>query len=62
MVRNWVAGLLGVGCYLTKFPLSRGFYFLLFIVGVPALIFGRLVMRWVVQAARRIEEAVREGR
>ena len=29
------AALLGIGCYLTKFSLSRGFFLLLFAVGVP---------------------------
>ena len=47
------AGLLGVGCYLTKFPLSRGFFFLLFILGVPALMLGRMALRRVLQSARK---------
>lgn len=47
------AGLLGVGCYLTKFPLSRGFFFLLFIVGVPALLLGRMALRRTLHVARR---------
>src|SRR3954468_21345568 len=34
------AGLVGVGAYLAKFPLSRGFFVLLFLIGVPALIAG----------------------
>ena len=32
----WRPGTIGVVCYLTKFQLSRGFFFLLFIFGVPA--------------------------
>lgn len=47
------AGLLGVGCYLAKFSLSRGFFLLVFVVGVPALILGRLLLRRAVHEARR---------
>lgn len=47
------AGLLGVGCYFAKYPLSRGYYLLLFAVGVPALIVGRLILRRAVQQARK---------
>src|SRR4051794_14004240 len=39
------AGLLGVSCYLAKFQLSRGYFMLVFAVGVPALILGRLLLR-----------------
>ena len=46
------AGLLGVGCYLAKFQLSRGFFVLAFAIGIPALIVGRLVLRRAVQRAR----------
>lgn len=28
------AALVGIGCYLTQFPLSRGFYVLLFVIGI----------------------------
>jgi len=41
------AGLIGIVSYLTKFNLSRGFFVLLFLVGVPLL----LVWRW---SARRL--------
>lgn len=47
-----VAGLVGVGCYLAKFQLSRGFFVLLFGVGIPALILGRVVLRRAVHKAR----------
>jgi hypothetical protein len=46
------AGLVGVGAYLAKFPLSRGFFVLLFLIGVPALITGRFVLRRGLYAAR----------
>ena len=48
----YTAGLLGVGCYLFKYPLSRGFFLLAFVVGLPALIIGRLVLRRAVRSAR----------
>lgn len=47
------AGLLGIGCYLAKFQLSRGFFLLAFGVGVPALLLGRLLLRGAVHRARR---------
>ena len=46
------AGLSGVGCYLAKFPLSRGFFLLAFMVGIPALLLGRLALRRAVHRAR----------
>ncbi|CAI9403382.1 sugar transferase [Nocardioides sp. T2.26MG-1] len=47
------AGLLGVGCYLAKYPLSRGYYQLLFAVGIPALVVGRFALRRAIQHARK---------
>ncbi|GAA1758299.1 sugar transferase [Nocardioides hankookensis] len=47
------AGLLGVGCYLAKFQLSRGFFLLAFGLGIPALLIGRWVLRQAVHRARR---------
>jgi len=47
------AGLVGVGCYLAKFPLSRGFFLIAFGVGAPALILGRWGLRAAVHGARR---------
>ena len=46
------AGLVGVGAYLAKFELSRGFFLLLFALGVPALIIGRFLLRRALYAAR----------
>src|SRR3954447_18450970 len=43
------AGLVGIVCYLTTFPLSRGFFMLLFATGTPLLVFGRLAFRRSVQ-------------
>jgi exopolysaccharide biosynthesis polyprenyl glycosylphosphotransferase len=47
------SGLVGVGCFLAKFPLSRGFFLLTFAIGIPSLVVGRLVLRRAVYAARR---------
>ncbi|WP_372735003.1 sugar transferase [Nocardioides sp.] len=49
----YAAGLLGIGCYLTRFPLSRGFYFLLFALGLPTLLLARLMLRRAIHSARR---------
>lgn len=46
------AGIVGIACYLAKYPLSRGFFLLVFVVGVPALMVGRLVLRRAVHRAR----------
>jgi exopolysaccharide biosynthesis polyprenyl glycosylphosphotransferase len=46
------AGLVGVGAYLAKFQLSRGFFLLLFAIGVPTLILGRFLLRRALYAAR----------
>ena len=46
------AGLVGIGCYLTRFPLSRGFYVLLFVLGVPLLMLSRYAGRRVIQRLR----------
>ena len=45
-------GALGIGAYLFDYPLSRAFYFLLFVVGIPGLLFGRLVLRRFIHALR----------
>ena len=47
------AGTTGVVCFLMKFQFSRGFFFLLIIFGVPALLLGRFVLRRVTHALRR---------
>jgi exopolysaccharide biosynthesis polyprenyl glycosylphosphotransferase len=49
----YTAALLGIGCYMSRFPLSRGFYMLLFVVGLPTLLLGRWVLRRAVHTARR---------
>ena len=38
-------GVIGVGCYLLRYPLSRGLFFLTFIIGVPLLLLGRNLLR-----------------
>ena len=47
------AGLVGVGCYLARFDLARGFFLLEFMIGVPLLILGRIVLRRVLHRAHR---------
>jgi len=47
------AGLVGVGCFLMKFQLSRGFFLLAFALGIPALVAGRYVLRSLLHSARR---------
>ena len=42
----------GVGAYLLGYDLSRGFYLLLFAIGMPAMIVGRYVMRRAMNQAR----------
>lgn len=41
-------GAIGVGCYLLRYPLSRGLFFLTFIIGVPLLLLGRHLLRRVI--------------
>lgn len=43
---------LGITAYLLQYPLSRGFYFLLFMIGIPALLLARVVARRVLQRLR----------
>ena len=55
------AGLVGIGCYLTGFELSRGFFMLVFLAGVPLLVLGRLLLRRFIQRSRdrgHLQEAV----
>ena len=47
------AAMVGIGCYLAKFPLSRGFFVLLFAFGVPMLVLGRFALRQALHSARR---------
>ena len=46
------AGAIGVACFLAKYDLSRGFFFLLFAVGVPLLLVGRLARRRILSRLR----------
>ena len=48
------SGVAGVGCYLAKFPLSRGFFLLAFGIGVPALLLGRWTLRRALHRARAL--------
>ncbi len=45
-------GLVGIGCFLTGFPLSRGFYVLLFALGLPLLLLSRYAVRRIIQRLR----------
>ena len=47
------AGAVGLVCYLAKYELSRGFLFLLILLGVPGLVLGRHLLRRAVHTARR---------
>ena len=46
------AALVGIGCYLAKFQLSRGFFVLAFAIGACLLLCGRMVLRRAVHSAR----------
>ena len=48
-----LAGIVGIACYLVSFDLSRGFFVLLFALGLPALLLGRLVRRRILKRLRR---------
>src|SRR4051812_4914860 len=41
----WTAGAVGIGCYLLRFQLSRGFFVLAFLIGIPVLVLGRFLLR-----------------
>ncbi len=47
------AGVMGVVCYLAKYPLSRGYFLLVWAVGLPLLLLGRVAIRRGVHHARR---------
>lgn len=49
----YTAALVGVGCYLAKFPLSRGFFLISFVAGTLLLLVGRLTLRRLLHVARR---------
>jgi exopolysaccharide biosynthesis polyprenyl glycosylphosphotransferase len=46
------AALVGIGCYLVKFQLSRGFFVLAFVIGVGLVLAGRLLLRRALHSAR----------
>lgn len=46
------AALIGIGCYLARFQLSRGFFVLAIVMGAPLLMLGRFLLRRSVQQAR----------
>lgn len=48
----YAAGVLCVACYLAHFQLSRGFFVLTFVFGIPALLVGRMVLRSVMHSLR----------
>jgi exopolysaccharide biosynthesis polyprenyl glycosylphosphotransferase len=54
------AGLVGIGCFLTRFQLSRGFFLLAFTIGVPLLLLWRLAFRRSIQQTRK-HGHLREG-
>lgn len=47
------AGGVGIVCYLAKIPLSRGFFVLVFALGIPLLLTGRWSLRRVVHGWRK---------
>jgi exopolysaccharide biosynthesis polyprenyl glycosylphosphotransferase len=49
----FTAAFLGIGCYLTKFDLSRGFFLFAFLIGPPLLVVGRFALRRWLHHARR---------
>jgi exopolysaccharide biosynthesis polyprenyl glycosylphosphotransferase len=42
----------GIGCYLLRFQLSRGFFVLAFAIGIPVLLLGRFLLRRSLHRAR----------
>ncbi len=50
----FTAAFLGIGCYLTKFDLSRGFFLFAFLIGPPLLAVSRFVLRRWLHHARRM--------
>ena len=47
------AAILGIGCYLTQFELSRGFFLFTFLIGPALLTAGRYLLRGWLHRARR---------
>jgi len=46
------AAAVGIGCYLLRFQLSRGFFVLCFLIGIPVLVLGRWMLRRSIHRAR----------
>ena len=46
------AASVGIGCYLLQFQLSRGFFVLAFVIGIPVLVLGRYLLRRSIHRAR----------
>ena len=47
------AAAVGIGCYLARIPLSRGYFLLLFLIGIPLIVVGRYLVRRLIHQARR---------
>lgn len=47
------AAVVGIACYLANFPMSRGFFLLVFVIGIPSLLVGRFSLRRMLYSARR---------
>ncbi|MFW6772748.1 sugar transferase [Nocardioides sp. CPCC 205120] len=50
----YTAAVVGIGCYLAKFPLSRGFFLLAVGLGIPLLLLGRFGLRRALHKAHRL--------
>ncbi|MCW2762920.1 MAG: sugar transferase [Marmoricola sp.] len=50
----FTAAAIGIGCYLLRFQLSRGFFVLAFVIGIPVLVLGRYLLRRSVHRARKL--------
>jgi len=49
----YTAAVIGIGCYLAKFQLSRGFFLLAVGIGIPLLLIGRFALRRALHQAHR---------
>jgi exopolysaccharide biosynthesis polyprenyl glycosylphosphotransferase len=50
----FTAAAVGIGCFLIRFQLSRGFFVLAFLIGIPVLVLGRFLLRRSVHRARKL--------
>ncbi|KGN34798.1 polyprenyl glycosylphosphotransferase [Knoellia sinensis KCTC 19936] len=50
---TYAAGLVGIACFLGRYELSRGFFFFLFLIGIPLLLLGRFAGRKLLQRLHR---------